>query len=217
KLPHLNTDDLEKAKKIVADKINYMTGRNINIYLSEDLHQQLLPLIRERKVSRFINEAVAEKLAKEQKKESQAEFQQRLIRGYQAITKNKKLKVDLSEIVISKPKSKFPKKGELRQPIPQQREMLHIPRQVIVLPLTTEEVITGEVQPFEIPVKTNQETGLDELSRILTNRVHTIDKELRLKELPVRKESDELKKFKEERFKVIKESGELFSKMRKKE
>ncbi|CAI2198737.1 6022_t:CDS:2, partial [Funneliformis geosporum] len=142
KLPHLNTDDLEKAKKIVAalfvgfstksekypgiKKVNeiviylligiYYMMRiqtcssklvHINQHLLEELnnlpdmdikelHQQLLPLIRERKVSRFINEAVMEKLAKEHKKESQAEFQQRLIRGYQAIIKNKKLKADLA-------------------------------------------------------------------------------------------------------------------------
>ena len=44
-----------------------MSGRNINIYLQEDLHKQLQPLIKERKVSKFINEAVAEKLDKEKK------------------------------------------------------------------------------------------------------------------------------------------------------
>src|SRR5438445_9121632 len=52
--------------------------------------------------------------------------------------------------------------------------------EVIILPLTTEEVIKGEIQPFEIPIEVSQETGLDEPSRILTNRIHTIDKELRL-------------------------------------
>lgn len=44
-----------------------MSGRNINIYLQEDLHKRLQPWIKERKVSRFINEAVAEKLEKERK------------------------------------------------------------------------------------------------------------------------------------------------------
>ena len=31
-----------------------MSGRNINIYLQEDLHKQLQPWIKERKVSKFI-------------------------------------------------------------------------------------------------------------------------------------------------------------------
>ena len=52
--------------------------------------------------------------------------------------------------------------------------------EVIILPLTTEEVISGEVQPFEIPINAEKETGLNEPSWILTNRVHTIDKKLRL-------------------------------------
>jgi len=38
----------------------------------------------------------------------------------------------------------------------------------------------GEIQFFEVLVENNQEIGLDELSRILLNRIHTIDKELRL-------------------------------------
>jgi hypothetical protein len=46
--------------------------------------------------------------------------------------------------------------------------------------LTTEEVIPGEIQPFEISVESNKETGLDEGSRVLTNRIHTFNKELRL-------------------------------------
>lgn len=72
-----------------------MTGRNINIYLQEDLHKQLLPLIKERKVSKFINEAIAEKLTKEQKKEKE-ELKKQMIAGYQAMAKNKKLKEELA-------------------------------------------------------------------------------------------------------------------------
>ena len=80
---------------------------------------------------------------------------------------------------------KFPKTKENRKPF---RPCLIISNnnqniydeEVISLPLTTEEVIPGEVQPFEIPVESNKETGLDENSRILTNRVHTFNKELRL-------------------------------------
>ena len=48
-----------------------------------------------RKISRFVNEVVAEKLNKELEKDKE-NFQQRLIRGYQAMAKNKKLKADLA-------------------------------------------------------------------------------------------------------------------------
>jgi|SRR6185369_13684053 len=52
--------------------------------------------------------------------------------------------------------------------------------EVIVSPLTTEEVIAGEIQSFEVPIVANKKTGLKEDSRILFNRVHTVNKELRL-------------------------------------
>jgi hypothetical protein len=72
-----------------------MTGRSVNIYLQEDTYNQLRQVAGVRKISRFINEAVIEKLAKEQEKEKE-NFQQQLIRGYQAMAKNKKLKADLA-------------------------------------------------------------------------------------------------------------------------
>ena len=80
----------------------------------------------------------------------------------------------------------FPKATESRKPlcpcvVISNDEQNIYDEEVIVLPLTTEEVIAGEIQPFEIPVENNQETGLDEPSRILTNRIHTINKELRLR------------------------------------
>jgi len=66
-----------------------MSGRNINIYLREDLHKRLYPWIKERKVSKFINEAVAEKLAKE--KEISKE---KLIAGYKSTAKSKKMRAE---------------------------------------------------------------------------------------------------------------------------
>jgi hypothetical protein len=66
-----------------------MVGRNINIYLQDDLHQQLLPLIKERRVSKFINEAIAEKLTHQQQV-NQTEFQKKLIADYQSVAKSKK-------------------------------------------------------------------------------------------------------------------------------
>ena len=55
----------------------YMSGRNFNIYLQENLYRKLLPLIKERKASKFINEAIAEKLTQQKnykKKKSRFEI-----------------------------------------------------------------------------------------------------------------------------------------------
>jgi len=79
----------------------------------------------------------------------------------------------------------FPQNKESRKPI---RPCLVISNnlqnkydeEIIVFAITTQEVIKGEIQLFEIPVEANQETGLDKPSRILLNRIHTMDKELRL-------------------------------------
>ena len=71
-----------------------MSGRSINIYLQEENYNQLRQVVGGRKISRFINESVVEKLNKELEKDKD-NFQQRLIRGYQAMAKNKKLKADL--------------------------------------------------------------------------------------------------------------------------
>ena len=72
-----------------------MSGRSVNIYLQEDTYNQLRQVAGGRKISRFINEAVVEKLNKELERDKE-NFQQRLIRGYQAMAKNKKLKADLA-------------------------------------------------------------------------------------------------------------------------
>ena len=72
-----------------------MSGRSVNIYLQEDTYNQLRQVAGGRKISRFINEAVVEKLSKELEKDKE-NFQQRLIRGYQAMAKNKKLRADLA-------------------------------------------------------------------------------------------------------------------------
>jgi hypothetical protein len=72
-----------------------MTGRQVNIYLQEKTYNAVRQLVGPRQISRYINQAVEEKLIHEQQK-SKKDFQQRLIRGYQAMAKNKKLKADLA-------------------------------------------------------------------------------------------------------------------------
>ena len=52
--------------------------------------------------------------------------------------------------------------------------------EVIVSPLTTQEVIAGEVQFFEVLIEASQKIDLNESNRVLLNRIHTVDKNLRL-------------------------------------
>ena len=65
-----------------------MTGRNANIYFPETTYQKLRQ-VAGTKISRFVSEAVEEKIQRvEQKKEEN--FQQKLIADYQSVAKNKK-------------------------------------------------------------------------------------------------------------------------------
>ena len=66
-----------------------MVGRNTNIYFRESTYNKLWQ-VAEEKVSRFVNEAVEEKLdwVQQQQKE---ELRQKLITGYQKRVKSKNL------------------------------------------------------------------------------------------------------------------------------
>ena len=43
-----------------------MSGRNVNVYLQEKTYSKLRQVTNERQISRFVNEAIEEKLQKEQ-------------------------------------------------------------------------------------------------------------------------------------------------------
>jgi len=71
-----------------------MSGHNVNIYFPEETYQKIKPLIEQRKVSAFVNQAVKkelEELEKKLKKEKE-QLKQRLIEVYQDRNKNEKLK-----------------------------------------------------------------------------------------------------------------------------
>jgi hypothetical protein len=42
-----------------------MSGRNVNIYLPEETYNQVKNLIEQRKISKFVDEAIKEKLNKQ--------------------------------------------------------------------------------------------------------------------------------------------------------
>ncbi|CAI2168870.1 6474_t:CDS:2 [Funneliformis geosporum] len=127
-------DYLKEKQKVFSLKIGVRT--TLSITINPRLYQRLKEEIGDRKVSSFVEKAIAKELVKETRKP----FRPCLIISHDNQNQND---------------------GE-----------------IIVSPLTTQEVITGEVQFFEVLVENDQEIGLDEPSRILLNRIHTIDKEL---------------------------------------
>lgn len=66
-----------------------MTGRNANIYFPEETYNKLREVAGV-KISRFVSEAVEEKLQKEQQQKKE-ELRQQLITGYQKRSKNENL------------------------------------------------------------------------------------------------------------------------------
>ena len=78
-----------------------MTGRNANIYFPEETYNKLREAAGQ-KVSRFVSEAVEEKIKKEEQNQKE-QLRQRLIKDYQTQAKNKKLQ----EESLSWEKSQF--------------------------------------------------------------------------------------------------------------
>jgi len=71
-----------------------MVGRNMNVYFREETYSKIKDLVSKREVSRFINEAVEEKLQKKQQQQKE-ELRQKLIAGYRANMKNEELQKEL--------------------------------------------------------------------------------------------------------------------------
>jgi hypothetical protein len=65
-----------------------MTGKNANIYFPETTYDKLRQ-VAGLKISRFVSEAVEEKIKKEEQNQKE-QLKQRLIKDYQTQTKNKK-------------------------------------------------------------------------------------------------------------------------------
>ena len=70
-----------------------MTGKNANIYFSEGTYDRLRQVAGP-KISRFVNEAVEEKLQKKQQ-EQKEELRQKLIADYQSVAKSKKIQKEM--------------------------------------------------------------------------------------------------------------------------
>jgi len=66
----------------------------MNVYFQEETYSKIKSLISKREFSRFINEAVEEKLQKKQQQQKE-ELRQKLIAGHKSNAKNEKVKKEL--------------------------------------------------------------------------------------------------------------------------
>ena len=72
-----------------------MRGHNVNIYFSEETYNKIKPLIKQRKVSQFVNKLVEKELEQEKRKEKE-QLRERLVIAFKRMAKNKKLQKELS-------------------------------------------------------------------------------------------------------------------------
>jgi hypothetical protein len=66
-----------------------MTGRNANIYFPEKIYNKLRQ-VAGTKISRFVSEAVEEKIQREEQQRKE-EFNQKLITDYQSVAQSKEV------------------------------------------------------------------------------------------------------------------------------
>ena len=72
-----------------------MSGHNVNIYFQEKTYQKIKPLIKQRKVSEFVNKLVEKELSQTEKQEKE-QLRQRLIEAYKRESENQALQEELA-------------------------------------------------------------------------------------------------------------------------
>jgi hypothetical protein len=72
-----------------------MRGYNVNVYFSEKTYNKIKPLIQQRKISSFVNQAV-EKELETQQKEQKEQLRKRLIEAYKREAKNKEVQEEMA-------------------------------------------------------------------------------------------------------------------------
>jgi uncharacterized protein YnzC (UPF0291/DUF896 family) len=72
-----------------------MSGHNVNIYFSEKTYQKIKPLIKQRKVSEFVNKLVEKELNQTEKQEKE-QLRKRLIAAYKRESKNQAVQEELA-------------------------------------------------------------------------------------------------------------------------
>ena len=72
-----------------------MSGHNVNIYFQEKTYLKIKPLIKQRKVSEFVNKLVEKELSQTEKQEKE-QLRKRLIEAYKRESKNQALQEELA-------------------------------------------------------------------------------------------------------------------------
>ena len=72
-----------------------MSGHNVNIYFQEKTYQKIKPLIKQRKVSEFVNKLVEKELSQTEKQEKE-QLRKRLIEAYKRESENQILQKELA-------------------------------------------------------------------------------------------------------------------------
>ena len=81
------------SKEIMTKATNGLTKHPVMIFLQGENYTKLKDLVEKRKISRFINELVSEKLHKEEQKQKE-QLKQQMIKDYQAVAKDKKRRAE---------------------------------------------------------------------------------------------------------------------------
>lgn len=72
-----------------------MRGHNVNIYFSEKTYNKIKGLIAQRKVSKFVNQAVEKELSQTEEKQKE-QLKERLIAAYQREAKSKEMQEEMT-------------------------------------------------------------------------------------------------------------------------
>lgn len=72
-----------------------MSGHNVNIYFQEKTYQKIKPLIKQRKVSEFVNKLVEKELNQTEKQEKE-QLRKQLIEAYKRESENQALQEELA-------------------------------------------------------------------------------------------------------------------------
>jgi uncharacterized protein YnzC (UPF0291/DUF896 family) len=72
-----------------------MSGHNVNIYFQEKTYQKIKPLIKQRKVSEFVNKLVEKELSQTEKQEKE-QLRKRLIEAYKRESENQDFQKEMA-------------------------------------------------------------------------------------------------------------------------
>ncbi|CAG8659171.1 38310_t:CDS:2 [Gigaspora margarita] len=168
------------VRKLIND--NFTIKKNVSISLETQVYQGIKNTVPTGQVSSLVNNLLKEYLRKQKTTELKA--------SYKDFAKNKKLKKELAvwdEAVGEIYKVYFSKKGkEIGKIRPamviSNNAQNEFDDQIVMAPLTSEAKEMAKERPFTVLIVRNKQNGLEKDSKILLNRVQTIDIILRLRD-----------------------------------